>query len=403
MIQAQNDVTHDCTLPHYVTEIQKIVGDYESLTRQVAHFGAHDERFSEVMIATLTSLNDMRDQLEQPDRHAKHMQSIASCVDRVEHSALKRVCTRCMQSQCPAVLDDTVVCDSPCHTCGTSTKEHDAAYQCSALCAATRTITIMSEHAKHQFKTGAPEDDEGDELEKEHARIHASCSVNPCPACQSAAASTEVNASTQTSPSLKQHPIALPVDTVRVAHAHLDDEAIIAAFQSLQVHGQTNSTETQTEPGLNVARVCNTCHKHFTGCTCLTPAQTELQAEKAKRTPLAKQGTIPTVKHNRPRQEPKSPKITTDPFDRIDFPARMKTNRAIDPCDRIEHPIPPQEWQSTDSGHAALVHTNTGHARFTKGNGDAMPCRQERQPTGSGYAAFVHTKHWPCQVCARRW
>ena len=54
MIRARESITHDCELPHYVKEVQKIVGDYESLTRQVAHLGAFDEKFSDLMIELST-------------------------------------------------------------------------------------------------------------------------------------------------------------------------------------------------------------------------------------------------------------------------------------------------------------------------------------------------------------
>ena len=371
MIRMNDAITHDCTLPHYVTEIQKIVGDYESLSRQVAHYGAHDDRLSELMIATMTHLHDMQHSLEQPDLNARHMQSVDARIATVEQTALKHVCNRCRQHDCPTVFDSMTQCTRKCYTCGTTSSTHENGFECGRSCAEHPKITVMTEHAQAMLRTDLPEEDDGAELTREHASAHAYCDTHPCKACREApmSSSTESTVHTQTSPNLgnrQQIPIAMPVDTVPILYDHLNDPAIIGAFQSLTLGTTVQDTTTQTSPvsesnkSLNSAGVCHKCRKHYTGCKCRTPAQQKLHDRKWNNGTDTKPETVVS----RVRQSE-----TADPFAAIDF------DQSRDPFEHIDHDscYPARSHYSQGSGDAVPTKTAGTYANAVPGSGDAMP------------------------------
>ena len=296
MISAQSNISHDCELPTYITEMQKIVGDYEALSRQVAHYGASDERFSELMIATMSHLHDVQEQLESPELGTSYTQSIGACAQRLDTSALKTVCSRCHSANCITTTDMNATCQERCVTCHASIGHvHNAS--CASICAATRQVTVMTEHAKETWKTGRPDDDDdGEEMMREHNALHANCDERPCTACREQASQPQdqsENVATQTSPPTA-YPTAQPVRTVGT-----DD--IVTAFQSLTTRSNTptavTSTATNTSPTLNTAGVCKVCKKHFTGCKCQTEAQKRLTdtkkgKTKARHEPITKQKAL---------------------------------------------------------------------------------------------------------------
>lgn len=280
MIRAQESITHDCELPHYIKEVQKIVGDYESLARQVAHLGAFDETFGDLMIATLTQLHEVSEHLQDPQTRTNHTMSVQTHVERVQQTALKLVCNRCKQAECEAVHNTTFECKQACATCGSTAEQHKPGYACEEVCKASRVSQVVTDYAANMLLTGRPDIECDDELERDHAAAHAECESNPCAACKKAETPLQPSMSDARAQE-SSIPIAHPVPV------HVDDDQILRAFQSLTTRERKAGAPTQSAtilPALNDASVCTRCRRHFTGCQCLTPAQ-EMRAERKGKGP----------------------------------------------------------------------------------------------------------------------
>lgn len=267
MINTQQNITHDCTLATYVRDMQKVIQDYEALSRRVAHFGAHNRSLDELLVATTSCLHELEQCMSNPATQHNHDNVVRAQVAKIEQAGLKRVCTRCMTQDCPSLFDDTVTCTNACVSCQSVTHEHVAGHDCGALHKRDQSTMVVTDHALGTLATGAPDDDpDGSEMVREHAELHASCDVTPCRACSAAANSS---AGTQTSP--QPVPIAQPVATKVSPYVKTND--IVSAFQSLHVSESTRLHHSTDEPdsvshSINAAGVCTRCRKHRTSCAC---------------------------------------------------------------------------------------------------------------------------------------
>ena len=262
-IQQQSErITHDKGLEYYVTTAQALIGQVERLHRDLAFASARDAALSDALVTAVHNMHNVYEQLVST--HEKHDDSMRQSIERMHPSGLHTVCTRCEQpiSEQEKDCGGAAECRNTCRECKSTVQgKHLPGYSCGKRCAASNTISVLKQQTRDAVLTGAvsiehEQDDVHADNMQAHRDMHKDCDKQPCSACrQHKAQHAQTSGESLQSSS----------DIV----ARISDDAILIAFQSLQVSNQQRVLPSATEVRTtNEAGVCNTCRHHHTSCRC---------------------------------------------------------------------------------------------------------------------------------------
>ena len=249
-------ITHDKGLEYYTTTAQALLGKVEQLQRDLAFASAHDDALSEALISALHSMHNVYETLTDSDTSTKHDEFVRQNIERMHADALHTVCTRCELpvSEKEKGCGGATECRNTCRECKCTVQgKHLSGFSCKQRCAASNTITVLKQSTRDQMLTGAvhaehEQDDIHEQNMQRHHDLHKDCDLHPCKVCS-------------------QHAQSDSTDTTSDIVARISDEAIVAAFESLQLGQRSAPTATHVAT-VTAAGICTTCRHHHTGCRC---------------------------------------------------------------------------------------------------------------------------------------
>ena len=254
--QYDDQITHDKGLEYYTTTAQALLGKVEQLQRDLAFASAHDDALSEALISALHSMHNVYETLTDADTSTRHDEFVRQNVERMHADALHTVCTRCELpvSEKEKGCGGATACRNTCRECKCTVQgKHFPDFSCKQRCAASDTITVLKQSTRDQMLTGAvhaahEQDDVHEQNMQRHHDLHKDCDRHPCKVCK-------LHTQSDCTPDAP--------DIV----ARISDEAIVAAFESLQLgkHATPVATHVAT---ITATGICTTCRHHHTGCRC---------------------------------------------------------------------------------------------------------------------------------------